>query len=604
MPENPSQDFPQAKIEPASLFLALKRNLNTRLWYVTLFCIVVAIVLTVLSLRSSNTRIVVRFQQGHGIKAGDALRYRGIDVGEVMAVELDQEPEGVAVTVALQPSAASIARSGSRFWIERPRFSLTRMSGLDTVVGSKYIAVLPGTEPSPGETKFVGLESPLTIFDEVVEITVRLRAGNGLDIGDPLKYRGIAVGEVTAVELNPELSGVTVRVRLQESARSLARAGSQFWVERPKVTLSSVRGLETLVGGRYLATLPGPKGAQPIFEFEGVDVPPAADERLEGGLDIILEADQRHGLEPGAPVTYRGLPIGHVITVGLSADAAEVEARIYVQPVYKQVVRDNSRFWSTSGIDLSVGLTGIQLSAETLATIAAGGVAVATPNAPGKPISTGHRFVIHRKPDSDWLEWRPHLLVGGDRLPDGATLPHPERAALRWREKRFGFERTRHRDGWLLPLADGRLLGPANLFMPDRNAIEGEGILEISGTAFKIIPDSIKTDGQLAVFTPISSPWPAKDCWPTERINPPLEPEDCLATTGPSGLNLSFPGSRLTASKASWLIDASVPVSSDSHGACVVSLKTGSLVGILIVESGRAQVALIGTLASADLERR
>lgn len=591
--------FPKAIIESANSLASWKHGLSTRFWFITLLCLVVALVLSAIAIRSGGTEIVVRFQQGYGIKPGDPLRFRGIDVGRVTAVVLDRELHAVSVTILLDPSASGIAKSGSRFWIERPRLSLGRLSGLDTVVGSKYIAVLPGNPESSRETRFEGLESPLTILDsDVVEILIRFHEGHGLEIGDPLKHRGIVIGEVTGVSLSESLSGVAVRVRLREDARTLARAGSQFWVERPKVSLTSVRGLDTLVGGRYLAISPGPKDADLVVEFDGLDVPPAANERLEGGIDVILEGDHRHGLEAGAPVTYRGLPIGYVVSVGLSTDAAEVETRIYIQPAYKQIIRENSQFWSTSGIDLSVGLSGIQLSAETLATIATGGVAVATPNSPGKLAASGHRYRLHRKPENEWHEWMPHLLVGDGNLPSDLKLPQPTRVALRWREKRFGFERTRRRDGWALALEDGRWLGPANLFVPDLEALPGSGVLEIAGKEASLKGVSIPA-GQVLANIPIENSSLPETRWPNKQLSVLTEAEDCLASTGTTGLNIALPASRLTPVAGGWRIDSSVAIPPDAHGACVVSTKRGEVIGVIVVESGKASVAKI-SLASGN----
>ena len=58
-------------------------------------------------------------------------------------------------------------------------------------------------------------------------ILVHVAEGHGIRAGDDLSYRGIAVGEVEAVELGPELEGVLLRVRLDRSAEALARAGSR-----------------------------------------------------------------------------------------------------------------------------------------------------------------------------------------------------------------------------------------------------------------------------------------------------------------------------------------------------------------------------------------
>jgi paraquat-inducible protein B len=60
-------------------------------------------------------------------------------------------------------------------------------------------------------------------------------------------------------------------------------------------------------------------------------------------------------------------------------------------------VRDASRFWNASGIDVSVGAGGVELSTESLQSIVAGGIAFDTPGieGPGEEAAAGHRFPLH-----------------------------------------------------------------------------------------------------------------------------------------------------------------------------------------------------------------
>ena len=415
----PAAKHPTAVVHSKPSWLAVRRPIS-HWWWVTAVCAVIAVALFLWGTRARGPRIWVRFLEGHGIQPGDHLRYRGIEVGEVTSVELADALKGVTITIRLDAAAAGVARTGSRFWIERPQVSLSRVRGLETVVGPKYIAVAPGPAKSERQRVFQGDESPVLVADaRIEEITIYFANGHGLTIGDELRHRGIMVGEVTSVDLDKNLAGVSVRVRLASSASDLARAGTHFWVERPRIGFSGIRGLETIVGGRYLGVLPGPPNAPPRDQFTGLENAPVAVERVAGGLEIVLDSPHRYGVDAGAPLTHRGVEIGTILAVGLASDAASVELRAYVYPEYRSLVRDNTRFWSTSGIDLDIGVSGVHFSADTLATIAAGGVALATPETEGRVVSTGHRFQLLERPadESKWHEWRPRLAVGAAQLP-------------------------------------------------------------------------------------------------------------------------------------------------------------------------------------------
>src|SRR6059036_4179030 len=82
------------------------------------------------------------------------------------------------------------------------------------------------------------------------KITIKFKDGSGLKAGQtPIKYRGVQIGEVTAVELSEDQQHVLVKVRLRHSAASIAQEGAAFWVVRPEVGLSNVAALGTVITG-------------------------------------------------------------------------------------------------------------------------------------------------------------------------------------------------------------------------------------------------------------------------------------------------------------------------------------------------------------------
>lgn len=582
-------------------------NLTTRLWGVTAAALIVSIGLVLWNQKPAGLMITIQFEQGHGLRPGNSLQHRGIEVGEVTTVELSQDGTGVFVNVELQPQAKALARKGSQFWIVRPRVSLTRVTGLETVVGARYIEVQPGSPDAPMALAFEGLETPLSLADsDTVDIEIRFNNGDGLATGDEVRHRGIVVGEVTSVVLNASLDGVVVKVRLLESASRLARIGTQFWVERPTLSVAEVRGLDTLVGGRYIAVQPGPAGGRSTGFFSGLDKAPAG-ELPAGGVEVVLEASQRGGLRRGVPVLFRGQQVGHVIDVALSSDAATVEARVWVDAAYRELLRDNTKFWMNSGVELSVGLDGLKLSADTLSSIIAGGVSLATPTEPGAKVSTGHRFSCAATAEDDWLTWQARIPLGRHQVAADVPLPVPVRASLRWEEKQFGFRRDRQRSGWLLPLSDGRLLGPADLLHPVDEAIDGTTTLEAAGETVELTTDSVTRFGDLAVLKHNLAAIDADATASSEQIESPSEPVDCLIFTAGLESVLSVSASRLrplkqdvknpdaTASEGSdaWLVHSGVPLTSDHHGASIVSRTSGKVIGILRVSEIGSQIALI-----------
>jgi paraquat-inducible protein B len=200
---------------------------------------------------------------------------------------------------------------------------------------------------------------------------------------------------------------VVVEANLIKQAKSVARKGTIFWVERAQVSLQGVRGLDTLVGGQYLAVQPGPIGSVPMQAFIGANEPPPTFNPIEGGLPIRLTCAERFGLERGATITYRGMPAGQVTSLSLSSDAHALQVRATIHPDFSSLIRTNTQFWSKSGLDFHIGFRGVDMAVDPLSTLTASGIAFATPAPAGATVEAGHRFDLAAEEASGWIDWRP-----------------------------------------------------------------------------------------------------------------------------------------------------------------------------------------------------
>jgi paraquat-inducible protein B len=240
------------------------------------------------------------------------------------------------------------------------------------------------------------------------KITISFKDGSGLRTGQtPIKYRGVQIGEVIAVELSQDHQAVLVKARFQRSAASIAREGSVFWIVRPEVGIGNITGLGTVITGPEVDVLPGTGKAQ--SEFVGLENAPVA--LQEKGLKIVLITARLGSLRPGSPVYYRGVEVGTIQQCDLSPDAATVAVRALIKQRYAKLVRKGSKFWNVSGADVSLSLfRGLEVNMESLRSLAAGGVAFATPDDPtDQPAKDGVVFPLYDKPAKEWLEWAPKI---------------------------------------------------------------------------------------------------------------------------------------------------------------------------------------------------
>lgn len=250
------------------------------------------------------------------------------------------------------------------------------------------------------------------VYKNVIQapaVTIVFSDGKGLQAGQTaIRYRGVRVGDVRAVELTEDQQYVEVKARLDKSAAGLAREGSLFWIVRPEISGGMVRGLETIIPGPYIQAVPG--SGRKTNRFVGLaDAPRIKPET--GGLEIVLRASGLGSLAPGSPVSYRGVEVGVVGDYALSEEARAVNIQVHIEPRYAPLVREGTRFWTVGGLDLDFSLFGAKLEAPTLKSLAIGGVALATPDPPGPAASKGAVFPLHDKPKDDWLQWAPKISL-------------------------------------------------------------------------------------------------------------------------------------------------------------------------------------------------
>ena len=241
-------------------------------------------------------------------------------------------------------------------------------------------------------------------------ITIRFSDGTGLKAGQTeIRYRGVPIGQVTEVELSEDHQHVVVTARLRRAAADIAREGSVFWIVRPEVGIETIRGLTTVITGPYIEVLPGTGTVK--SEFTGLDrLPPGLGRK---GLKIILATAQLGSVRADTRVYYRGIEVGSVTATALSRDATAAHVHVLINQRHARLVRVGSRFWTLGGVDVNVSLLrGLEISIDSLRSLITGGIAFATPEDPKSPPATdGMIFVLHDKPEKEWLRWMPKIAL-------------------------------------------------------------------------------------------------------------------------------------------------------------------------------------------------
>lgn len=217
-----------------------------------------------------------------------------------------------------------------------------------------------------------------TLTDRGPLVTITFRTADGIEVQKTrIKYKSLDIGLVEGVRFSADFSRVEVRARLSKEAAHFLRRDTRFWVVRPTLSVRGISGLGTLLSGAYIEIGPG-LGA-PQFLFTGLESPPVVNAD-EAGKQITLMTRRLGSIDRGSLVHYQGIVAGEVLGYEMANDYRSVLIHAFVKAPFERLVRSNTRFWSASGLDLSVGPDGLRVKTESLQALLFGGIAFDTPD--------------------------------------------------------------------------------------------------------------------------------------------------------------------------------------------------------------------------------
>jgi len=326
-------DGPQA---PGPAPVKTRRFSVSLVWIVPIVAVLVGISLVVHSIMQEGPTITVTFKTGSGLVANKTeVKYRNVVIGHVSDVELSDDQKSVNATIQLAKQAESFTRKDSQFWVVRPRIGAGGVSGIDTLLSGDYIGADIGQDNTRAK-RFIGLENPppITYGEPGKRFTLHTDDLGSLDIGSPVYYRKIPVGQVVAYALDTDGKGVNIEVFIHSPNDAYVTENTRFWnasgidvnvgANGFAVKTESLSSL--LVGGiafRAPEYSPNDVAAAEEKSFELFEdqqtalAPPAGKAQY-----LVLRFEQAlRGLKVGAPVEFLGVEFGRVVSVNLDFDA-------------------------------------------------------------------------------------------------------------------------------------------------------------------------------------------------------------------------------------------------------------------------------------------
>lgn len=300
------------------------------IWIVPLLAVLIGLWMLVYTYQNQGPQLTLLASNAEGIISGKTtIKSRSVDVGKVMSVELSQDLNQVVIKARMNPGTEPMLNDESQLWVVKPSVGRGGVTGLNTLLSGAYIELQPG-KASTAKYYYELLESPPIAPPDAPGVRVFLTSADAtsLSVGDPVLYRGYDVGTVELGEFDPQARSMRYQLFIRAPYDALVTDNVRFWqasgmaldmsAEGVRIEMASVTTL--LSGGVTFDVLEGwPRGQQAKnnSQFQLFQNKQSIQDGLYNEyLEYLLFFDESvRGLTSGAPVEYRGVRIGTVMTV-------------------------------------------------------------------------------------------------------------------------------------------------------------------------------------------------------------------------------------------------------------------------------------------------
>lgn len=325
---------------PESRAVTKKRTHPSLVWFIPILAAALGVWVAVTRILAEGPEITIVFKSAEGLEAGKTkIDYNGVEVGLITTIRLSDDHAHVIATAKMQPKTDGFLVDDTRFWVVRPRISGATVSGLGTLISGAYVAMEIG-HTRKYRRQFVALDTPPVITGDIPGRFFVLKTADlgSLDNGTPIFFRRLQVGQVASYAFDKDGQSLSVKVFVRAPYDQYVTPNTRFW-HASGIDLSlSANGLNVqtqsvvsmLIGGVAFETpatgpaLP-PADAETVFTLFANRTAAFKLSARDPQTFVLVFKQSVRGLVPGAPVEFRGIPVGEVVDISAQVDAKTFE---------------------------------------------------------------------------------------------------------------------------------------------------------------------------------------------------------------------------------------------------------------------------------------
>ena len=341
--------------------LIRRKKSFSMVWIIPLIAAIIGGWLVYKSISEKGPVISIIFNTAEGLEAGKTkIKYKNVVIGQVASIKLDAGLGHVVVMPEMDKDTKSYLTKKTKFWVVRARLRAGQVSGLGTIFAGAYIAIDPVRNGAPS-TSFVGLEMPpvVTMNKAGRHLILKAKKLGSLDIGSPIFYRQIQVGQVESYALDDDGEHLSIKIFIDEPHYQYVQKSTRFWnasgldvsINANGLTIDTQSMVSLLIGGISFDNPISSGNNDPaenndIFKlFNNYDEAIKKESMGKHEWLLVFKGSVR-GLSKGAPVEFRGIPVGKVqdIDTQIKINSAEILISVLIETEPRQFLPNKSAF--------------------------------------------------------------------------------------------------------------------------------------------------------------------------------------------------------------------------------------------------------------------
>ena len=327
------------------------------------------------SYSKKGTNISIIFKSAEGLKEGQTpLEYRGLQLGKVTKIEIN-DLNTVKVNVLVNSDVARyVASEGSNFWIKKPTVSLTKVSGLGTLLSGYKIEIAPNTKTMEEEDavepkyEFLGLDTKPNYFldEKGYYVSILSNTADLVEVETPVFYNKFQIGEIVSKEFIDE--NVYLKAYIYNRYNDLVNKSSSFFMNKALKVNFGAGGMNIELSSLYSALVGGITVVTPDKDAERMEkdkyyILHQDEDELTKKVFFNIKLPDANGIGKGTSIMFKGIEVGKVMEIHLGSD--DIIAKAYVAENYEYLLSSNTKLRMEKA---QVGLDGI----KNLSTIVTG----------------------------------------------------------------------------------------------------------------------------------------------------------------------------------------------------------------------------------------